>query len=446
MVMARSWRYDFDWMEPGTLLAGRYEIGGALASGGMGVVYSARQLPLGRPVALKLLKRDLLKHGPFLERLRREARIAASLKHPNIVDVTDLVLEPDLAFLVMELLHGESFGNLIGRTPSLVPRVVASIGCDVLSALSAAHSVGLVHRDVKPDNVFIAKITGGETVAKLLDFGLVKVNDAEDGTRLTATNAVLGTWQYMAPEQARGETADARSDIYSLGACLYYALTKKRPYQAADMEASMFALSETPVPRIAELRKDVDPGLCAVIERALDKDRGRRWQSAREMMDALEPYGRDSLSTETASELPTGRRLEAINRAIAAAVDSPAESTEEDHARTLPVDVRRPAWTSEPTMDDGNQTGRIDNIESVEIVPLKSASIETIEPEPESLESAELVPVRTAPPQKVRANPFEGLEDAPLAKPTSVKRFVSLLLIGFVVFAAGIVLGRALFH
>jgi serine/threonine protein kinase len=434
-------------MEPGTLLAGRYEIGGALASGGMGVVYSARQLPLGRPVALKLLKRDLLKHGPFLERLRREARIAASLKHPNIVDVTDLVLEPDLAFLVMELLQGESFGNLIGRTPSLIPRTVANIGSDVLSALSAAHSVGLVHRDVKPDNVFIAKITGGETVAKLLDFGLVKVNDADDGTRLTATNAVLGTWQYMAPEQARGEAADARSDIYSLGACLYYALTKKRPYQAADMEASMFALSETPVPRIVELRKDVDPGLCAIIERALDKDRSRRWQSAREMLDALEPYGLDE--NEVPSEIPTGRRLEAINRAIASAVDrSTADSTEEDDTRTERVDLRRPVWVSEPTVDDGIDTGPVDDIESVEIVPVKSKSIETIEPEPEpeSLESVELVPVKTAPPQKVRANPFADLEDKPFEAPPTRKRMALIILAGFLVFAAGIILGRLLFH
>lgn len=436
-------------MEPGTLLAGRYEIGTALASGGMGVVYSARQLPLGRPVALKLLKRELLKHGPFLERLRREARIAASLKHPNIVDVTDLVLEPDLAFLVMELLQGESFGNLIGRSASMVPRAVANVGCDVLSALTAAHSVGLVHRDVKPDNVFIAKLTGGEAVAKLLDFGLVKVNDADDGARLTATNAVLGTWQYMAPEQARGEAADARSDLYSLGACLYYALTKKRPYQAADMEASMFALSETPVPRISDLRNDVDPGLSAIVERALDKDREKRWQTAREMLDALEPYGQDGSSRESPGEIPTGRRLAAIDRAIASAVEAveaeTGETTRDNETDTLPVDIRRIA--SMPTIDDGRETGPIDPIESVEIVPVKTVdTVDATDREPESLQSVDLVPVKTAPPQKVRANPFAALEDKPFDAPPSKTRLALIVLAGFFVFAAGIVLGRLLFH
>jgi len=293
-------------MEPGTLLAGRYRIEGVLASGGMGVVYSARQLPLGNPVALKVLKRELLKHGPFLERLRREARIASSLKHPHIVAVTDLVLEPELAFLVMELLEGESFGALISRTPILSERKVASIGREVLLALDAAHSAGLVHRDVKPDNVFVARLSGGLESAKLLDFGLVKVSTAEDGVKLTATNAVLGTWQYMAPEQARGEKADARADLYSLGACLYYALTRKRPYQALDMEASMFALSETPALPIRRLRPDLDVGFARIIERALDKNILQRFQSAREMLDAMMPFVDEPRLAAPREDVPRG--------------------------------------------------------------------------------------------------------------------------------------------
>src|SRR5262245_27178873 len=144
-------------MEPGTLLAGRYRIEAARASGGMGVVYSAKQLPLGRSVAVKVLKRELLKHGPFLARLRREAHTAAGLKHPNIVDVTDLVLEEDLAFLVMELLDGESLGSLITRAPQLSGDNVAAIARQILLALAAAHAAGLVHRDVKPDNIFLVR-------------------------------------------------------------------------------------------------------------------------------------------------------------------------------------------------------------------------------------------------------------------------------------------------
>lgn len=277
-------------MDPGTLLAGRYRIEAALASGGMGVVYSATQLPLNRAVAIKVLRRELLKHGPFLARLRREAQTVARLKHPNIINITDLVLEEDLAFFVMDLLQGESFGTRIAKPLVLDEALVANIGCQVLAALEVAHGVGLVHRDVKPDNIFLVdpvkEGSGSPPVAKLLDFGLVK-NTEQTDDRLTADHAVLGTWQYMPPEQARGEEADARSDLYALGACLYYALTKMRPYQAAKLEPPTFALSDVPAPDIRTYRPDLSPTLAATIHQALDKDRLRRFQSAREMADAL---------------------------------------------------------------------------------------------------------------------------------------------------------------
>jgi serine/threonine protein kinase len=329
-------------MDPGTLLAGRYRIEAALASGGMGVVYSATQLPLNRSVAIKVLRRELLKHGPFLARLRREAQTVARLKHPNIINITDLVLEEDLAFFVMDLLQGESFGTRIAKPQVLDESLAANLGCQVLAALEVAHGVGLVHRDVKPDNIFLVDPAkdGLPPVAKLLDFGLVKNTEQVDD-RLTADHAVLGTWQYMPPEQARGEEADARADLYALGACLYYALTKMRPYQAAKLEPPTFALSDVPAPDIRTYRPDLSPTLAATIHQALDKDRLRRFQSAREMADALArscsrmmPFRRPTendqpsvlddptaapLANDGGSEEP-GARVAAIHRAIGSSV------------------------------------------------------------------------------------------------------------------------------
>ncbi len=464
-------RYAFSQgMDPGTLLAGRYRIESVLASGGMGVVYAARQLPLDRAVAVKVLRHDLLKHGPFLARLRREARTAASLKHPNIVEVLDLVLEEDIAFIVMELLEGTSLGGLITKTATLDQRHVARIGKQVLTALDAAHTAGLVHRDVKPDNVFMAVENGVET-AKLLDFGLVKVVDgAED--KLTATNAVLGTWQYMAPEQARGEEADARADVYALGACLYYALTKKRPYQAADMEASLFALSETPAPPLRMLRPDVDDALAEVIERAIEKDMLRRWQTAAEMLDALAPWSQDEStfeerplssaepssdlaldSRDLVSEQSTGPRIAAISAAIDAVVARPEAiraplPVEPSDTDTLPVreapddmpirpqaetlvDERRRPIAYEATVDVG-VTAPQEPIESVELhTPLSGG--------------------KWKPPQKVRQRPLEewGEDDAfgqRAMRRARLRRIGLLVAAGVFVFASGLALGQLLFE
>jgi len=425
---------------------------------------------------VKVLRRDLLKHGPFLARLRREARTAASLKHPNIVEVLDLVLEEDVAFIVMELLEGSALGGLITKAAMMDQRHVARIGKQVLVALDAAHGAGLVHRDVKPDNIFIAVANGVET-AKLLDFGLVKVHDTTED-KLTATNAVLGTWQYMAPEQARGEEADARSDVYAVGACLYYALTKKRPYQAADMEASLFALSHNPCPPLQRLRPDVDDGLADVIERALEKDILRRWQSANEMLAALGPWAQDESTfeerpredaedsaslaldsrdfspfSEPVSEQSTGPRIAAISAAIDAVVvvhpevartaTRRADNSETDtlpvrempeeleenppirpQAETL-VDERRRPMAYEATVDVGG-------IESVELhTPLSGG--------------------KWRPPQKVRQRPLEEWQDDDAfgqraARRARLRRIGLIVAAGVFVFASGLALGQLLFE
>lgn len=444
-------------MDPGTLLAGRYRIDAELASGGMGVVYSATQLPLGRPVAVKVLRRDLLKHGTFLARLRREAQTAATLKHPHVVDVTDLVLEEDLAFLVMELLAGESFGAHIAQAAPVTEEVVLQVGMEALAALHAAHGVGLVHRDVKPDNIFLAKVNGGGFTTKLLDFGLVKINDAGDD-RLTADNAVLGTWQYMSPEQARGEQADVRSDVYSLGACLYYALTKKRPYQAAKLDAPMFALSEVAPPDVATLRPEVSPELAAVVHRALDKDRARRWQTAADMRNALaairtRPRSARTLEEPTLESASFGARRpeETLSREEVATTLGKEDKESSDIRDALPTvfDPLRSAVAYEPTLDVSAPRRPASRDVSVE---LSSHHLVTEEPKIEaSVESVELSPIAPGlrhedepagwpAPAKARIEPLSRPHERRASFTMSRWRWIAV--VGVIVFVSGLAFGH----
>jgi serine/threonine-protein kinase len=473
-------------VQPGTLLADRYRLEAVLATGGMGVVHAATDLAAGgRPVAIKILKKELLAEPRFVERLRREARAASSLAHPNIVEVTDLVVEPDRAFLVMERLEGQAFGMAITESTSgMDAETVVTIGRQLLSALEAAHRAGLVHRDVKPDNVFLVEPTPQRPVliAKLLDFGLVKLETAD---RLTATHSVLGTWQYMAPEQARGERTDGRSDVYALGACLYYALTKKRPYQAADMEAATFALSEQPAPPLRSQRPGVDPALAAVIERALSKSVLERYQSAREMRDALAPWGLpdpapidqedDDIQTRPVKESVLGRHAKAP-RPPASLTTATASSAEElgDISTGEILDTRERTLenTLENTLDRDTKTtprapaSRDPQATVVDPRPEPEPSSDrrppTIEPEPESdrallLQAATPIALpdapsahrrpapsrhRWRPPQKLRAALVVPGTDDPVVYESRRPSIAILAALAVGLFIIGLALGR----
>ncbi|MFI5298360.1 MAG: serine/threonine-protein kinase, partial [Polyangiales bacterium] len=218
----------------GALLGGRYRVGRLLGAGGMGAVYEAMQEDLGRRVAIKVLLPEVIASSDDAEALRRfarEARAAAALHHPNIVAVTDFspgdATAP--AFLVMELLQGRSVARAIMDEGRLGPERVVTIAIQILAALETAHAAGLVHRDIKPDNVFLVPVTGaaGGELVKVLDFGIAKLARGGGATSsgLTATGAVLGTPAYMSPEQARGRDVDARSDLYAVGALMYHALS-----------------------------------------------------------------------------------------------------------------------------------------------------------------------------------------------------------------------------
>jgi len=255
---------------PGAEFAG-CRIEAVAGRGGMGIVYRATQLSLGRPVALKLITPDRAGDPGFRERFERESRIAAAIDHPNVIPVYAAGEEAGHLYLVMRYVKGTDLQHLLARERTLPPDRVADIALQIGAALDAAHAVGLVHRDVKPANVLL----GGEH-AYLADFGLSQVVGSD--TRLTSTGQWIGTADFMAPEQFEGGEVDARADIYALGCVLYDALTGSVPYPRGTVPKTMIAHLQEEPPRPSE--HGAPNGFDRVIARALAKDPEDRYPSA----------------------------------------------------------------------------------------------------------------------------------------------------------------------
>ncbi len=273
----------------GTLVGGKYRLVRLLGQGGMGAVYEALQEGLNRRCAVKVLHETLAQDATLVARFKREAEVAASLGHANIVQVTDFGYDDGKAFLVMDYLDGQPLADLM-EAGALDPERVRFIVSQVLSALEAAHAREIVHRDLKPDNVYLTAISGVRDMVKLLDFGIARITD-EQSQKMTTTGQVLGTPAYMSPEQARGRPVDVRTDLYSLGVMMYEMLTTRMPVSGSNYHELMFAIvGETPTP-IEELRPDLDAGLVAVVRRAMQKEPEARFQTATEMRAAIDALG-----------------------------------------------------------------------------------------------------------------------------------------------------------
>jgi serine/threonine protein kinase/Tol biopolymer transport system component len=308
-----------------------YRILSELGSGGMGVVYLAEDLLLGRKIALKFLSRDFARDPIAVERFRREARAASALNHPGICTIHEISEHDGQPFIAMEHLEGQSLRDLLReRRISLDELLAAAI--DVAEALDAAHRVGVVHRDVKPGNVFVL----ARHRAKLLDFGLAKMEVASsdvamaptrDVSHLTNAGITLGTVAYMSPEQARGDALDARSDLFSFGVLLYEMATGVLPFRGSST-AVLFheILGKTPV-RPLHLNPDIPPDLDRLIMKALEKDRDVRCQSAAEMLSDLKRLKRDRDSGQPASANATSVSVSATPPAQAAAASAPESSS-----------------------------------------------------------------------------------------------------------------------
>ncbi|MFO0686291.1 MAG: protein kinase [Sandaracinus sp.] len=266
----------------------RYVVERELGSGAFGAVYRGRHVVLGRPVALKVLHRERATNASVMERFLREARAVAQLGSPNVVQVLDADQTRDgNAFIAMELLDGEDLAARLARGRLPTYRAIR-IAREICAGLSVAHAQGIVHRDLKPANVFLAKDAQGSEVAKILDFGISKVRVESPADELTRTGTMLGTPQYMAPEQFRGsKSVDARADLHALGSVLYEMLSGRMACEARTLEQLIAQKLDAPPRPLHELAPDVPRAVTEIVDKALALDPDARWQSAAELDAAL---------------------------------------------------------------------------------------------------------------------------------------------------------------
>ncbi len=318
-------------------LGGRYEIGELLGRGGMAEVHIGRDARLGRTVAVKMLRPDLARDPSFQARFRREAHSAASLNHPAVVAVYDTG-EDEFAgnpvpYIVMEYVEGSTLRELQASGSRLVPERALEIVDGVLAALAYSHQQGIVHRDIKPANVMLTK--AGDV--KVMDFGIARSLDDMSAT-MTQTSAVIGTAQYLSPEQARGEQVDARSDLYSTGCLLYELLTGRPPFVGdSPVSVAYQHVREEPVPP-SQVDPDVSPSVDAVVLKSLTKDRNDRYQTA------------DEMRRDIAAAL--------AGRPVAAVLPPPAPPTQQIQSTTvLPGTSTMPAVGNRSHRDDRDGKG-----------------------------------------------------------------------------------------
>jgi serine/threonine protein kinase len=283
-------RVDSDEALVGRVIARKFRLVRLLGAGGMGAVYEAEDLLMKRRVALKLMKPEVATNQGLVQRFIREARAADSIQHPNIVRVLDLAADDDSGsfYIVQELLSGESLADRLDRERRFSSTVAVSLMGPVLDALYAAHERGIVHRDVKPENVFLHRDPSGAEVPKLIDFGISKMNEGGAGLAKTQTGTALGTPYYMSPEQVRGDSnIDSRADLWSAGVMLFELVTGRRPFLGDNYNLLILKIMTDRAPRADQVDPAVSRALSNVIEKALEPDRSQRYPTARALREAL---------------------------------------------------------------------------------------------------------------------------------------------------------------
>jgi serine/threonine protein kinase len=275
----------------GTMVDEKYRIDGIIGVGGMGVVYKAEQTRIARPVALKMLLPEYIVYPDLVARVEREARTAGQIDHPNVVSIVDLGISADRGpYIAMELLRGKELATVVEQAGGrLDPAEAVDIMVQVLAGLDAAHRKNVIHRDLKPENIFLSEREDGTRgAAKVLDFGISKLRDDSELNSLTRTGTVMGTPQFMAPEQAAGSRdQDARIDLYASGAVLYAILCNGLPYEAENYNLLINEILNKPPIQILSRTAGLDPRLAAIVMKSIAKKADQRFQTAAAMREAL---------------------------------------------------------------------------------------------------------------------------------------------------------------
>ena len=352
-------------LSPGTRI-GPYEIQSLLGAGGMGEVYRAKDMRLGRDVALKIVVESFAREPDRLRRFEQEARAVAALNHPNILAIHDIGQHDGSPFLVSELLDGESLRAVLDRG-ALPQRKTIEYGVQIAHGLAAAHEKGIVHRDLKPENIYVTK----DGRIKILDFGLAKLTqsaapdsaDATMGSTRTLPGVVMGTASYMAPEQVRGEAADSRTDIFAFGAVLYEMLSGVRAFRRDTAAETMTAVLKDDPPELTDSLRLVSPALERIVRRCLEKNPEQRFQSARDLSFALSALSGSETSAVTRDAAATPRTphralawlavllaLAAVSAVTWFAARRPEPATRMQFAVPIPGEVSHIALSRDGTM------------------------------------------------------------------------------------------------